>query len=115
MGGLGLCWHGRAVKQSREHRPLCTIELIAEGHAERCPGEQCAFWEHACVLLDNGRIRCWARNGEGQLGLGATDVIGDNEAQDGTVALRRHGEGDQGTVGLDELAERLSAESVSAA
>ena len=37
-------------------------------------------WEHACVLLDNGRIRCWARNGEGQLGLGNTDVIGDNEA-----------------------------------
>src|SRR4026208_1035582 len=50
MGGLGLCWHGRAVKQSREHRPLCTIELIAEGHAERCPGEECAFWEHGCVL-----------------------------------------------------------------
>jgi len=42
-------------------------------------------------------------------------VIGDNEAQDGTVALRRHGEGDQGTVGLDELVERLSAESVPAA
>jgi threonyl-tRNA synthetase len=42
-------------------------------------------------------------------------VIGDNEAQDGTVALRRHGEGDQGTVGLDELAERLAAESVPAA
>src|SRR3954452_24801436 len=42
-------------------------------------------------------------------------VIGDNEAQDGTVALRRHGEGDQGTVGLDELSERLAAESVPAA
>jgi len=42
-------------------------------------------------------------------------VIGDNEAHDGTVALRRHGEGDQGTVGLDELAERLAAESVPAA
>jgi threonyl-tRNA synthetase len=42
-------------------------------------------------------------------------VIGDNEAQDGTAALRRHGEGDQGTVGLDELAERLAAESVPAA
>src|SRR3954462_6816277 len=42
-------------------------------------------------------------------------VIGDNEAQDGTVALRRHGEGDQGTVELDELAERLAAESVPAA
>ena len=33
-----------------EHRPLCTIELIAEGHAERCPGEDCAFWERGCVL-----------------------------------------------------------------
>lgn len=32
------------------HRPLCTIELIAEGHAERCPGEGCAFWVDGCVL-----------------------------------------------------------------
>ena len=32
------------------HRPLCTIELIAEGHANRCPGEGCAFWESGCVL-----------------------------------------------------------------
>ena len=38
------------VKPHREHRPLCTIELIAEGHAERCPGEEGAFWEHGCVL-----------------------------------------------------------------
>lgn len=33
-----------------EHLPLCTIELIAEGHAERCPGARCAFWEGGCVL-----------------------------------------------------------------
>jgi hypothetical protein len=32
------------------HRKLCTIELIAEGHAERCPGEACAFWRDGCVL-----------------------------------------------------------------
>jgi hypothetical protein len=40
------------MKASRpgEHRPLCTLELIAEGHAERCPGEKCAFWERGCVL-----------------------------------------------------------------
>jgi hypothetical protein len=38
------------VKPQREHRPLCTIELIAEGHAERCRGEECAFWERGCVL-----------------------------------------------------------------
>jgi hypothetical protein len=34
----------------REHQPLCTIELIAEGHAERCPGDSCAFWDQGCVL-----------------------------------------------------------------
>jgi hypothetical protein len=33
-----------------EHRQLCTIELIAEGHAERCPGDACAFWDHSCAL-----------------------------------------------------------------
>jgi hypothetical protein len=33
-----------------EHRPLCTIELIAEGHADRCPGEVCVFWDRGCIL-----------------------------------------------------------------
>jgi hypothetical protein len=32
------------------HRQLCTIALIAEGHAERCPGAECAFWEKGCAL-----------------------------------------------------------------
>jgi hypothetical protein len=39
-----------AVKPPAGHRQLCTIELIASGHAERCPGEECAFWEHGCAL-----------------------------------------------------------------
>jgi hypothetical protein len=38
------------VKPHREHRQLCTIELIAGGHAERCPGDECAFWQSGCVL-----------------------------------------------------------------
>jgi len=33
-----------------EHRPYCTIELIAEGRAERCPGGPCPFWQDGCVL-----------------------------------------------------------------
>lgn len=32
------------------HRPLCTIELIATGHAGRCPGSECAFWDRGCAL-----------------------------------------------------------------
>jgi len=38
------------MKPRVEHRQLCTIELIAEGHAERCAGEDCAFWDRGCVL-----------------------------------------------------------------
>jgi hypothetical protein len=38
------------MNPEREHLPLCTVELIAEGHADRCPGEDCAFWEQDCVL-----------------------------------------------------------------
>ena len=38
------------MKPKFEHRELCTLELIATGHAERCPGETCAFWEHGCAL-----------------------------------------------------------------
>ena len=44
--------HDRTMhdRSETEHRPLCTIELIAEGHASRCPGDGCAFWDHGCVL-----------------------------------------------------------------
>lgn len=37
-------------RSETEHRPLCTIELIAEGHASRCRGDACAFWDRGCVL-----------------------------------------------------------------
>jgi hypothetical protein len=32
------------------HRPLCTIELIVEGTAERCPGAECPYWSEGCIL-----------------------------------------------------------------
>jgi threonyl-tRNA synthetase len=41
-------------------------------------------------------------------------VIGDREAEEGTVALRRHGSGDEGSVALDELVERLAREAAPA-
>jgi threonyl-tRNA synthetase len=37
-------------------------------------------------------------------------VVGDREAEEGTVAVRRHGQGDEGSVALGELAARLADE-----
>ncbi len=44
---------------------------------------------HACVLLADGSARCWGRNEHGQLGLGHTDDIGDDEpaGAGGPIAL----------------------------
>jgi alpha-tubulin suppressor-like RCC1 family protein len=34
---------------------------------------------HTCAILDNGRVRCWGRAFEGQLGYGNQSLVGDNE------------------------------------
>ena len=39
---------------------------------------------HSCALLDDASVRCWGFGGNGRLGYGNTDTIGDNETP-GTV------------------------------
>lgn len=36
-------------------------------------------YTHACVIVEDGSLRCWGSNSEGQLGYGTTDDVGDDE------------------------------------
>ncbi|MBL8775026.1 MAG: carboxypeptidase regulatory-like domain-containing protein [Acidimicrobiales bacterium] len=39
-----------------------------------------AGYDHSCAVLVDGDLRCWGRSRSGDLGLGTTDTIGDDEA-----------------------------------
>ncbi|MCH2107185.1 MAG: hypothetical protein MK291_11155, partial [Planctomycetes bacterium] len=34
---------------------------------------------HSCTLLSGGELHCWGRNYSGSLGLGSSEIIGDDE------------------------------------
>jgi len=38
-----------------------------------------AGWKHTCAVLRSGTLKCWGSNERGQLGLGSTETIGDDE------------------------------------
>jgi hypothetical protein len=46
----------------------------------------------SCAVLKGGAVRCWGRNDEGQLGLGNTTAVGDNEAPDAVPPISLGGE-----------------------
>lgn len=58
---------GTGGEDSRRFSPRHAVEF-----GENAARSVCAGRSHACALLENGAVRCWGRNAEGQLGTGGT-------------------------------------------
>lgn len=54
---------------------------------------------HMCAVLDDGRVRCWGWNNHGQLGLGNTDNIGDDETPASVAPVDLSGPAEQVACG----------------
>lgn len=48
--------------------------------------------DHTCALLKGGKVRCWGDNGRGQLGLGNTEPLGDDELPTAAQSIPLSGE-----------------------
>jgi alpha-tubulin suppressor-like RCC1 family protein len=83
-GGAVRCWgtaaygrlgYGNEINVGDDETPASVGDVPLGGSAQKVvTGDG-----FSCALLENGAVRCWGRNREGQLGYGNTTYIGDNE------------------------------------
>ena len=71
--GLAMLGYGNATTYGDNESPAAAPELSLGGIARALNGGI------KCALMSNGDVRCWGHNGAGELGLGNTDHLGDNE------------------------------------
>lgn len=67
---------------------------------------------HTCAILEGGTIKCWGNNGFGQLGLGNTTDIGDNETPAATPVINVGGTVTQLALGTLHTCALLSTGAV---
>jgi alpha-tubulin suppressor-like RCC1 family protein len=84
-GQFGVLGYGNTNNIGDNEHPATAGDVPVGGEVEHLA----LGYYHTCALLDTGRVRCWGRNDNGQLGLGHTNNIGDNEpaSAGGVVSL----------------------------
>ncbi|ACY15380.1 RCC1 domain-containing protein [Haliangium ochraceum] len=84
-GANGRLGTGAAETIGDDETPAAIADVALGGWAVQISAGD----DHACALLDTGKLRCWGGNRDGQLGYGHTRDIGDDEtpASAGDVPL----------------------------
>ncbi|PRQ05521.1 RCC1 domain-containing protein [Enhygromyxa salina] len=78
------CWGGASLGQLGNSSNVDlgndeTLELLDAIMLGGTATQFSAGGAHTCARLDSGDVRCWGDNGNGQLGIGNTTRIGDDE------------------------------------
>lgn len=68
--------------------------------------------DFTCALIDDGTVRCWGNNDRGQLGLGHTDTVGDDEVPTAMPPLKLGGKALQLAVGGNHACALLAGDLV---
>ncbi len=81
FGGDGRLGYGNTDTIGDNETPgsVGPVKLGPDGGPERTAKAISAGAGHTCVVLDDDSVRCWGFGGDGRLGYGNTDSIGDNE------------------------------------
>ncbi len=74
-GGSGQLGYANVINIGDNETPTSVGDVNVGGTITQVSAGE----EHTCALLDTGAVRCWGDGGNGRLGYGNTNSIGDNE------------------------------------
>ena len=81
-GGNGMLGTGSTDSIGDDQDEMDKLEAINFG-TDRTVKAIAAGVDHTCALLDNNTVKCFGFNGQGQLGSGNTDNLGDSQNETG--------------------------------
>ena len=81
-GQLGIGSKSSKGKASGDMASLGLVDLGTAGSSGAYTAVQVAAgYQHTCAILNDGSVKCWGAGGDGALGSGATDDLGDSTGE----------------------------------
>lgn len=84
--GLARVWFADREPIGDNEEPVDASATVLDGRVSRLAHG--SSYEHMCVLMETGSVRCWGKNDGGELGLAHQESIGDNELPTDAESVR---------------------------